>query len=77
MQEVIGSTPIFSTLKISHLQRFVSGFFYTRANNFAHKPKLMKRAQISTPTIIPNNIGNGFSLSHVIQSVYIIYHTYN
>jgi hypothetical protein len=33
MQEVIGSTPIFSTLIISHLYKGISGFFYDRTHN--------------------------------------------
>jgi hypothetical protein len=32
MQEVIGSTPIFSTLIISHLHEIVSGFFIVRVD---------------------------------------------
>jgi hypothetical protein len=37
MQEVIGSTPIFSTLIKSHLHEVVSGFFYSPCKQFAHK----------------------------------------
>ncbi|EHQ24324.1 hypothetical protein Mucpa_0121 [Mucilaginibacter paludis DSM 18603] len=33
MQEVIGSTPIFSTLKKRHLQDIVIAFFYARAHD--------------------------------------------